>query len=67
MRNERPFWESATKLVLLGLTFVLIIKLLLANIDSIKLLDLFNNALMMVLAFYFGQKTANEKWGGEIK
>ena len=48
--------KSATKIVLLLLVLGLIVFVAL----SIQIPDTFNNALMMVLAFYFGQKVNSQ-------
>lgn len=47
--------KSATKIVLLLLVVSLVVYVAL----GVEIPEVFNNALMMVLAFYFGQKINN--------
>lgn len=46
-------FKSATKITLLALVFGLIYM----SITQIQINETFNSALLMVLSFYFGQKT----------
>lgn len=46
-------FESATKIVLILLALALVVWLFLGKIQE----DTYKDALMLVLAFYFGQKT----------
>lgn len=58
----RSFWEkmSVTKLVFLILTIVLSFQTIYLTLNGIET-SLFNNAMLMVISFYFGQKVWEAK------
>jgi hypothetical protein len=58
----KTFWEkmSITKLVFLILTLVLGFQTVYLTLNWIET-SLFNNAMLMVISFYFGQKVGEAK------
>jgi len=58
----RTFWEkmSMTKLVFLILTLVLAFQTIYLTLNWVET-GLFNNAMLMVISFYFGQKVGESK------
>lgn len=58
----KTFWEkmSITKLVFLLLTLVLGFQTVYLTLNWIET-SLFNNAMLMVISFYFGQKVGEAK------
>lgn len=58
----KSFWEkmSVTKLVFLILTVVLSFQTIYLTLQGIET-SLFNNAMLMVISFYFGQKVGEAK------
>lgn len=54
MEDNRPFWESATKLVFVLLTFSIVIGMFVGKVESKDVMNL----AFQAYAFYFGQKFA---------